>query len=610
MRCSGTIVEALGTGATDQQAVEKATGKSFGTFEKGWMAHIRAQPPPRRRPRPPPSRSCSRGRTPRPRRARRGGRSPSATSTRWRSRWPVAGPTWASCSASAAASSPLPRSTARRTPWWATPTSHLQQVRPRADGGEAAGRGGEGAAGLARTHPGSASTQVHLGRIYLSRGSGPSARSAYRGALAQDPFDPEIHLALLKTAQSLGDTQLVDRARSASSVLTGVPVERLPDLLAPAARPAYQSVRRRAPSRPGRALPVHPDRRRRSPSRRPNPRPPNGYDLSHVLDPPDCRGARRRPARGGGARPGPVGDRRADREARGRASATWSSTCSSPSSPAATASSSACPGLAKTLLISTLAEVLNLTFNRIQFTPDLMPSDITGTDILEEDQATGRREFRFVQRAAVRQHHPRRRDQPHPAEDAGGAARRRCRSTASPPAASTYPLDLPVLRLRHPEPDRAGGHLPAARGAARPVHVPGGRRLPDAPRRRCRSSRAPPAARQPTLAKVLSPEQILALQELVRRVPVPDHVVRYAVELVRADPAEGAGRSGLRRARTCPGAPARAPASTWCSRAKARAVLAGPLRGHGRGRARAGAARCCATACCPTSPPRPRASLA
>ena len=55
------------------------------------------------------------------------------------------------------------------------------------------------------------------------------------------------------------------------------------------------------------------------------------------------------------------------------------------------------PGLAKTLLISTLAEALSLTFNRIQFTPDLMPSDITGTDILEEDHTTGRRTFRFVQ---------------------------------------------------------------------------------------------------------------------------------------------------------------------------------------------------------------------
>ncbi len=54
------------------------------------------------------------------------------------------------------------------------------------------------------------------------------------------------------------------------------------------------------------------------------------------------------------------------------------------------------PGLAKTLLISTLAEVLTLSFNRVQFTPDLMPSDITGTDILEEDRSTGRRELRFM----------------------------------------------------------------------------------------------------------------------------------------------------------------------------------------------------------------------
>jgi len=54
------------------------------------------------------------------------------------------------------------------------------------------------------------------------------------------------------------------------------------------------------------------------------------------------------------------------------------------------------PGLAKTLMISTLARILKLRFHRIQFTPDLMPSDITGTQIIEEDQATGKRNFRFV----------------------------------------------------------------------------------------------------------------------------------------------------------------------------------------------------------------------
>src|SRR3984885_2165017 len=54
------------------------------------------------------------------------------------------------------------------------------------------------------------------------------------------------------------------------------------------------------------------------------------------------------------------------------------------------------PGLAKTLIVSTLASLLNQTFRRIQFTPDLMPSDITGTDILEEDRTTGKRVFRFI----------------------------------------------------------------------------------------------------------------------------------------------------------------------------------------------------------------------
>src|ERR671921_37757 len=54
------------------------------------------------------------------------------------------------------------------------------------------------------------------------------------------------------------------------------------------------------------------------------------------------------------------------------------------------------PGLAKTLMVQTVAEALNLTFNRVQFTPDLMPSDITGPDIIEEDLTTGKRAFRFV----------------------------------------------------------------------------------------------------------------------------------------------------------------------------------------------------------------------
>src|SRR6185295_2067136 len=54
------------------------------------------------------------------------------------------------------------------------------------------------------------------------------------------------------------------------------------------------------------------------------------------------------------------------------------------------------PGLAKTLLVSTLAKTLALDFNRVQFTPDLMPSDITGTEVIQEDKATGERKFKFI----------------------------------------------------------------------------------------------------------------------------------------------------------------------------------------------------------------------
>ena len=81
------------------------------------------------------------------------------------------------------------------------------------------------------------------------------------------------------------------------------------------------------------------------------------------------------------------------------------------------------PGLAKTLLVRTIANVLDLSFKRIQFTPDLMPADITGTEIIEEDRATGRRADAVYPWSNLRQHRAGRRDQSHAAENAGGAAR-------------------------------------------------------------------------------------------------------------------------------------------------------------------------------------------
>ena len=81
------------------------------------------------------------------------------------------------------------------------------------------------------------------------------------------------------------------------------------------------------------------------------------------------------------------------------------------------------PGLAKTLMISTLARTLNLSFSRIQFTPDLMPADITGTEVIEENRSDRQPRVPVPRRPAVRQRHPGRRNQPHAAQDAGRAAR-------------------------------------------------------------------------------------------------------------------------------------------------------------------------------------------
>ncbi len=189
------------------------------------------------------------------------------------------------------------------------------------------------------------------------------------------------------------------------------------------------------------------------------------------------------------------------------------------------------PGLAKTLLISTLADVLNLSFNRIQFTPDLMPSDITGTDILEEDRTTGRRTFRFLQGPLfaniiladeVNRTPPK-------TQAALLQAMQEYRVTAG---GRTYPLELPFLVFATQNPIEQEGTypLPEAQLDRFMFLVDVGYPTAEEEVQIVKSTTGGP---QPKLEKILSPERILALQELVRRVPVPDHVVRYAVDLVR-----------------------------------------------------------------------------
>ncbi len=139
------------------------------------------------------------------------------------------------------------------------------------------------------------------------------------------------------------------------------------------------------------------------------------------------------------------------------------------------------PGLAKTLTVSTLAQALHLKFTRIQFTPDLMPSDITGTEIIDQDPASGKRSFRFMRGPVFSNivladeinRTPPKTQAALLAGDAGIRGDRGRQHVQARPA---------VFRDGHPEPDRAGGHLPAARGPIGPLHAVDQHRLPDAER--------------------------------------------------------------------------------------------------------------------------------
>ena len=126
------------------------------------------------------------------------------------------------------------------------------------------------------------------------------------------------------------------------------------------------------------------------------------------------------------------------------------------------------PGTAKTLMVRTIAQTLGLDFKRIQFTPDLMPSDITGTDIIEEDPTTGHRRWTFVPGPDFRQHLARRRNQPHAAQDAVGAARSHAGAFLHR-AGESLQAAVALFRPGHAKPDRARGHVSAPRSAARPL---------------------------------------------------------------------------------------------------------------------------------------------
>jgi len=187
------------------------------------------------------------------------------------------------------------------------------------------------------------------------------------------------------------------------------------------------------------------------------------------------------------------------------------------------------PGLAKTLLIKTLAEVMDLKFNRIQFTPDLMPSDITGTEILEEDIATKKRNFRFISGpifANIILADEINRTPPK-TQSALLEAMQEHKVTA---AGTTHKLPDPFFVLATQNPIEQEGTYP----------------LPEAQLDRfmfnlwldyptneeeVKVVQTTTSEYQANLNKVLTSEEIILFQDLVRKVPVADNVIEFAVKI-------------------------------------------------------------------------------
>jgi MoxR-like ATPase len=196
------------------------------------------------------------------------------------------------------------------------------------------------------------------------------------------------------------------------------------------------------------------------------------------------------------------------------------------------------PGLAKTLMVQTVAETLHLSFNRVQFTPDLMPSDITGTDIIEEDLTTGKRAFRFVQgplfaNIVLADEINR---TPPKTQAALLQAMQEHQVTAG---GATYQLPDPffVLATQNPIEQEGTYPLPEAQLDRFMLELRVG--YPSRTEEETIVEQTTGVARE-ALQPVLDAESVLAMQSLVRRIPVSRSLIRAAVSLARmtrpADP--------------------------------------------------------------------------
>jgi MoxR-like ATPase len=189
------------------------------------------------------------------------------------------------------------------------------------------------------------------------------------------------------------------------------------------------------------------------------------------------------------------------------------------------------PGLAKTLMISTLAKSLSLAFSRIQFTPDLMPSDITGTEVIEENRSTGAREFKFIQGPLFAN------------IILADEINRTPPKTQAALLEAMQERQVTVGRVRHRLDDPF-----FVLATQNPIEQEGTYPLPEAQQDRFmfkvfvrypkfdeefEIARRTTALAMEEVKPVLTGDQILELQKIVRKVPVSDHVIRFTLALVR-----------------------------------------------------------------------------
>lgn len=188
------------------------------------------------------------------------------------------------------------------------------------------------------------------------------------------------------------------------------------------------------------------------------------------------------------------------------------------------------PGLAKTLIIKSMAELLDMNFKRIQFTPDLMPSDITGTEVIDDDKSSGKRSFRFfkgpifgniILADEINRTPPK-------TQSALLEAMQEQKVTA---AGKSYQLDSPffVLATQNPIEQEGTYPLPEAQLDRFMFNL-----LIDYPNREDEISiiKQTTATNSSEQKKIIAKKDILAFQDLVLRVPIADNVVEYAVDLV------------------------------------------------------------------------------